>query len=79
MAIATTIRRAAFNTNYMGWVNVSLVSGAGVSAATPLTIAGDLVLTPQQELPNLGWKCRITSTPPGCSRLIIRPGDTVTG
>jgi hypothetical protein len=89
MAIATTIRTfsSAFNTGKYGWINLRLVSTAGISAATPLTITsasgrgalGPLVVTPYQELPNLGYKCRITSAPVPANYLIVRGGDTVTG
>jgi hypothetical protein len=90
MAISTTIRTfsSAFNTGLGGWINLSLVSTTGISASTPLTItsasgtgaSGPLVVTPYQELPYLGYKCRITTTPSICKNyLIVRAGDTVTG
>jgi hypothetical protein len=63
----------------MGTINLPVASTAGISAATPLTIAGDLVLTPIQELPFGVFKCKVTATPRGNNRLIIRTGDTVTG
>jgi hypothetical protein len=79
MAIATTVTRNSFNTGYMGTVNLRVASGVGISAATPLTVAGDLVLTPVQELPFSEWRCEVTGTPRGSNRLIIRIGDAVTG
>jgi len=79
MAIATTVVRPAFNTGYLGTVNLRVASTAGISAATPLTVAGDLVLTPIFELPFSEFKCEVTGTPRGSARLIIRAGDTVTG
>jgi len=90
MAIATTIRTFApvMHTGQGGWVNLSLVSTTGISAATPLTItpsagatgaSGPIVVTPYQELPNLGYKCRITSMPVPRNYLTIRGGDAVTG
>jgi len=93
MAIATSIRSfaPAFNTGLGGWVNLSLLSTAGISAATPLTItpgaspsnigaSGAIIVTPYQELPFNGYKCRITTAPTGPKNyLIIRAGDTVTG
>jgi len=91
MAIATTIRSfsSVVHTGVGGWVNLSLVSTTGISAATPLTItsaaalnlgvSGPIVVTPYAELPNLGYKCRITSAPPYHNYLTIRAGDTVTG
>jgi len=48
-------------------------------SSTPLTVAGDLVVAPYQELPNLQYKCRITTAPYANRRLIVRIGDTVTG
>jgi len=89
MAIATTIRSVSseFNRNKYGWINLSFTATTGISAATPLTItsgsgrgaAGPIVVTPYQELPNLSFKCRITTTPVPANYLIIRGGDTVTG
>jgi len=92
MAIATTIRTFApvMHTGQGGWVNLSLVSTTGISTATPLTItpqagaagigaAGPIVVTPYQELPNLGYKCRITSMSVPRNYLTIRGGDAVTG
>jgi hypothetical protein len=96
MAIATNIRSfsSVMNTGNGSWINLSLVSTTGISAATPLTItsanalganalgvSGSIVVTPYQELPNLGFKCRITNggAPPYGNYLTIRAGDTVTG
>lgn len=79
MAIATTVVRPAFNPGYLGTVNLRVASGTGISSATPLTVAGDLVLTPVFEMPFNEWKCEVTQTPRGSNRLIIRAGDTVTG
>jgi len=90
MAIATTIRTFApvMHTGKYGWINLTLASTTGISAATPLTItpaagapgaAGPIVVTPYQELPNLGYKCRITSAPVPANYLTIRSGDAVTG
>ena len=79
MAIATTVTRNSFNPGYFGTINLRVASTAGISAATPLTVAGDLVLTPLFELPFSEFKCEVTGTPRGSDRLIIRIGDTVTG
>jgi hypothetical protein len=79
MAIATTVSRVVANSGYMGTVNLRIADSTGVSAATPLTINGDLVLTPVHALPNGAWKCEVTATPRGSNRLIIRVGDAVTG
>jgi hypothetical protein len=79
MAIATTVVRPAFNTGFFGTINLPVVSTAGISSATPLTVAGELILTPVQELPFNVYKCKVTATPRGSGRLIIRIGDTVTG
>jgi hypothetical protein len=79
MAIATTVVRPAFNPGFLGTINLPVASTAGISAATPLTVAGDLVLMPIQELPFGVFKCEVTGTPRGSARLIIRIGDTVTG
>ena len=91
MAIATNIRSFApvMHTGLYSWVNLSLVSTVGISAATPLTItpqagavgaSGPIVVTPYQELPNFGYKCRVTTAPVQCKNyLIIRGGDTVSG
>jgi hypothetical protein len=79
MAIATTVVRTAFNNCYMGTVNLRILDSTGVSTATPLTVAGDLVLTPVLALPYSEWKCEVTTTPRGSNRLFIKPGDTVTG
>jgi hypothetical protein len=79
MAVATTVARNAFNPGYFGTVNLWVASTAGISAATPLTVAGDLTLNPIFELPNSVFKCEVTGTPRGSARLIIRTGDTVTG
>jgi len=92
MAIATTIRTfaPAFNTGQYGWVNLTLASTAGISAATPLTITsgatapgawgGTLTLTPYHELPNNGYMCRITATTlRGNNYMVIRGGDAVSG
>jgi hypothetical protein len=37
------------------------------------------VLSAVHELPSLAWKCKVTGTPPGCNKLFIRTGSTVTG
>jgi hypothetical protein len=79
MAVATNLRRAAFNDGYYGTANLYLLSGAGVSAGMPLTIAGDLVVTTIHERPNNAWKCEVTGTTRGSARLLLRIGDTVTG
>lgn len=79
MPIATSVVRPAFNSGYLGTVNLRVTSGTGISSATPLTVATDLVLTPILELPFSEWKCEVTGTPRGSNRLIIRAGDTVTG
>jgi len=91
MAIATTIRTFApvMHTGQYGWVNLSLASTTGISAATPLTITSaagapgasgaTIVVTPYQELPNLGYKCRITTPAQFGNYLTIRGGDAVTG
>jgi hypothetical protein len=79
MPIATTVVRPAFNTGFLSTINLPVASTAGISAVTPLTVAGDLVLTPVQELPFNVYKCEVTGTPRGSARLIIRIGDTVTG
>jgi hypothetical protein len=79
MAIATTVVRTAFNSGFMGTVNLRIVDSTGVSSATPLTVNGDLVLTPVHALPNGAWKCEVTATPRGSNRLFIKPGDAVTG
>jgi hypothetical protein len=79
MPIATTVTRNSFNPGYFGTVNLRVASTAGISAATPLTVAGDLVLTPIFELPSSAFKCEVTATPRGSDRLIIRSGDAVTG
>jgi hypothetical protein len=86
MAIATSIRSFAsvFNSGVGGWVNVTLGSTTGISAATPLTVTSaatgaTLTLTPYQELPFLGYKCRIAASAPLHAYLFIRGGDTVTG
>ena len=83
MAVATTIRKWAFNDGYMGTLNLYLASTTGVSAGMPLTIAGGfdpaLVVTTVHERPNLAWKCEVTGTPRGSCKLILKPGYTVTG
>jgi hypothetical protein len=79
MAVATTLRRPAFNSGYYGTLNLYLVSTTGVAAGIPLTIAGDLVVTTIHERPNNAWKCEVTGTPPGSGRLLLDIGDTVTG
>jgi hypothetical protein len=79
MAIATTVTRNSFNPGYLGTVNLRVTSTAGILTTTPLTVAGDLVLTPIFELPFSEFKCEVTGTPRGSARLIIRTGDTVTG
>ena len=92
MAIATTIRTFApvIHTGLYSWVNLSLVSTTGISPATPLTITSavgapgasgnGVVVTPYSELPNFGYKCRVTGTPSlSKNYLTIRGGDAVTG
>jgi hypothetical protein len=79
MAIATTVSRATYNNGFQGTVNLRVASTAGILVTTPLTIGGDLVVTPIHELPFGAWKCEITGTPRGSNRMIIRAGDTVTG
>jgi hypothetical protein len=79
MAVSTTIRRANFNTGYMGTINLYPLSTAGIVAGGVLTIAGDLGVTPIHPLPFNGWKTEVTGTPRGSARLIVRIGDTVTG
>jgi hypothetical protein len=79
MAVATTVARNAFNDGYYGQVNLRMVSSAGVSVGTVLTIAGDLVMTAVRQLPNNAWCCEVTGTPRGSARLIIRTGNTVSG
>jgi hypothetical protein len=79
MPIATTVARNVANPGYQGTVNLRVASTAGISAATPLTVGGDLVLTPVHELPFNAFKCEVTGTPRGSNRMIIRAGDAVTG
>ena len=79
MPISTTVARNNFNPGYFGTINLRVASTAGISAATPLTIATDLVLTPIHEFPNNAWKCEITATPRGSNRLILYAGNVVTG
>jgi hypothetical protein len=79
MAVATNLRRMAFNDGYYGTLNLYLLSGTGVSAGMPLTIAGDLTVTTIHERPNNAWKCEVTGTPRGSARLLLHIGDTVTG
>jgi hypothetical protein len=79
MAINTTIQRGDFNRRLYGTENLRLASAALVSVGSVLTIAGDLVMTVTQVLPNNAFKCKITGMPRGKNRLIIRPKDTVTG
>lgn len=79
MPIATTVSRVVPNSGFMGTVNLRIADSTGVSAATPLTVAGDLVLTPVHALPNGAWKCEVTTTPRGSNRLIIKLGDAVSG
>jgi hypothetical protein len=80
MAVATTIRRDAQNSQKYGQVNIYLDNPATVVAGMPLTIGGDLVLTVVHELPNGGFQCELTGPfPRGHGRLLIHKGDAVTG
>lgn len=82
MPITATVRRAAFNSGYQGWINLTFnqpITGSMPIAGQVLTIAGDVQVTVQQELPNSSIRGRITQTPRGSNRLIIKPGDTVSG
>jgi hypothetical protein len=87
MAVATTVARNNFNRGFNGWVNLRVVSPAGIAAGTVLTIAGDLAITVRQVMPGNAFNCQITGAPrgkghlmpPGHARLFIRAGDTVTG
>jgi hypothetical protein len=79
MPIATTVVRPAFNPLLYGTVNLRMADTTGVSSATPLTIAGDLVVSPLVELPYGEWRCEVITMPVSNNRLIIRIGDTVTG
>lgn len=79
MAIATTVARGDFNRRLYGTENLRVTSMAGISAGSVLTIAGDLTMTVLKLMPGNALKARITGMPRGKNRLIIRPGDTVTG
>jgi len=79
MAIATTVARNSFNTGLYGSINLWLASTVGILPTTPLTVAGDLVLTPYDPRPNNVWKCKVTTMPRGKNRMIVRIGDAVTG
>ena len=79
MAVATSIVRPQFNRGLYSSINLRLLSTSGVALGTVLTIAGDLVVTVQQFLPNGFFQCKVTALPRGKNRLIIRIGDTVTG
>jgi hypothetical protein len=79
MAVATTIRRDAQNSQKYGLTNIYLDNPATVVAGMPLTVGGDLVLTVVHELPNGGFQCEVTSCPRGHARLLIHKGDAVTG
>lgn len=79
MAVSTTMRRGSDNHGYKGWMNIYLPSEVIGAPGQVLTLSGDLLVTISQELPNFGWKCQVTTTPPGSNRLRVRMGDTVTG
>jgi hypothetical protein len=79
MAIATTVTRMAFNQGHYGTINLWVANTAGILPTTPLTVAGDLLLTPINELPNSVYKCEVIGPPRGKNRLIVRIGDSVTG
>jgi hypothetical protein len=80
MAIATTMRRGAFNHCYHGEMNIYLASQAVGVPGQVLTLAGDVLVTIIHELPHFGWATRVTTLPPrGSTRLRIKKGDTVTG
>lgn len=79
MAVATSVRRAAFNDGFYGTLNLYLNSGTGVTPGIPLTIGTDLIVTTVHERPNLCWKCEVTGTPRGSAHLLIDPGEVVTG
>jgi hypothetical protein len=79
MAISTTIIRGDFNRRLYGTANLKMASVTGIAVGSALTIAGDLVTSVIMILPNNCFKCKITQMPRGKNRLIIKPGDTVTG
>jgi hypothetical protein len=60
-------------------MNIYLISSTGVAPGGVLTLSGDLTVTVLHELPNLGWKARVTGTPVGNNRLRARQNDAVTG
>jgi hypothetical protein len=71
--------RGDFNRRLYGTGNFKMASATGIAAGSALTIAGDLGVTVTTVLPNNCFKCKITQMPRGKNRLIIKPGDTVTG
>jgi hypothetical protein len=79
MAISTTIVRGDFNRRLYGTENLKMASVTGIAIGSALTIAGDLVTSVTTILPNNCFKCKVTQMPRGKNRLIIKPGDTVTG
>jgi hypothetical protein len=80
MAVATTMRRGAFNQCYRSTMNIYVNSSAGIVPGGLLTLAGDVVVTVIHELPHLGWKTEVTGLPPrGSTRLRIKKNDSVTG
>jgi hypothetical protein len=79
VAISTTIIRGDFNRRLYGTENFKMASAAGIAVGSVLTIAGDLVTSVTTILPSNCFKCKVTQMPRGKNRLIIKPGDTVTG
>jgi hypothetical protein len=74
------------STNATAAGTVALTFGATpltiTSAASPnsIGVSGPIVVTPYQELPNLGYKCRITTAPVQCKNYaLVKIGDAVTG
>jgi hypothetical protein len=62
------------------FASTPLTITSALAIGTGLGVAGPIVVTPYQELPNLSYKCRIASTPSiSKNYLFIRAGDTVTG
>jgi hypothetical protein len=79
MAVATTMRRGSDCRSRYGWMNIYVLSSTGIAANSVLTLSSDLTVTVLHELPNLGWKCRVTVPPPANNRLRAKLGDPVTG
>jgi hypothetical protein len=79
MAVNTTMIRGSDNRSLGAWMNIYLTTQAVGVAGQTLTLAGDLIVTILHELPNFGWKVRVTTTPPGNTRLRVKKGDTVVG